>query len=75
MKNYILLKDDGSNFDDFFDSMCDDLQTLWKALEKNSEQGFEYAQLSNWQKVFKPYGLTFDYYLDAQPFKIKLKTS
>ena len=62
-----------SNLDEFEASMSDELTILWDEFQKDAENGFDYPDLENWLKKFKPYGLTFDYYLDAEPYDFEIK--
>ena len=45
------------------------MKTLSKVFDKN---GLCYPDLAKWQEKFKPYELTFDYSLDAEPFEFEI---
>ena len=45
---------------------------LWEQFQEEGYNGLDYPDLANWQEKFKPYGLTFDYGLDAEPFDFEI---
>ena len=69
--NAIKLKNDWSNLEDFQNHMPEELQELWEDFTSLGDD-VDYIILKNWQDLFKPHGLTFDFYLDASPFDFKL---
>ena len=69
----IKLKDDFSNSVVFDNEIkLRGFYPLWKKFLKDIYNGIDYPELSKYQKLFEPYGLTFDYYLDAEPFDFEL---
>lgn len=67
------LKDDFSNLEQFEIKIKDKgFFSLWEQFQENGSKGFTYQDLANWQQKFKPFGLTFDYYLDAETFNFKI---
>ena len=49
-----------------------DFFALWQRFQTDGENGFDYSELSAWQEKFAPFGLTFDYGLDADPFDFEI---
>ena len=60
------------NFEEFYMALPVETKLLWDEFEKDSEEGLNYEQLAGWQKVLEPYGITFEYSLDAVPYDITL---
>ena len=67
------LDDDYTNFDEFEENMSEELFTLWLEFQEAGSDGLDYPELIYWQKKFEPYGLTFDFSLDAEPFDLEYK--
>lgn len=69
----MILNDDFTNIQEFeneIEKRC--FLDLWQSFQTDGENGFDYKQLSDWQEKFAPFGLTFDYSLDAEPFDFKI---
>jgi len=60
------------NFEEFYRALPIETKLLWDEFEKDSEEGFNYKQLEQWQEDFRPHGITFKYSLDAVPYDITL---
>lgn len=69
----IKLNDDFSNLAEFEGAMNETLKQLWDEFQAEAIEGFEYSSLANWTNVFKAHGLTFEYYLDAEPYDFALE--
>ena len=69
----MILNDDFTNIQEFENEIKNkDFFNLWQRFQSDGEEGFDYKQLSDWQEKFAPFGLTFDYSLDAEPFDFKI---
>jgi hypothetical protein len=69
----MILNDDFTNIQEFENEIKNkDFFNLWLNFQTDGENGFNYKQLSDWQEKFAPFGLTFDYSLDAEPFDFKI---
>lgn len=69
----MILNDDFTNIIEFENEIKNkDFFNLWLKFQTDGENGFNYKQLSDWQEKFAPFGLTFDYFLDAEPFDFKI---
>jgi len=67
------LNDDFTNIQEFENEIKNkDFFNLWLRFQTDGENGFDYKQLSDWQEKFAPFGLTFDYSLDAEPFDFEI---
>ena len=67
------LNDDFTNIEQFENEIKNkDFFNLWLRFQTDGENGFDYKQLSDWQEKFAPFGLTFDYSLDAEPFDFEI---
>lgn len=66
--NTIKLNDDFSNLAEFEAVMSEDLKVLWDEFQEASANGFDYEDLKQWQRNFEPFGLSFDFGLDADGF-------
>jgi hypothetical protein len=67
------LNDDFTNIEQFENEIKNkDFFNLWVRFQTDGENGFDYKQLSDWQEKFAPFGLTFDYSLDAEPFDFEI---
>jgi hypothetical protein len=70
----MILNDDFTNIQEFENEIKNkDFFNLWVRFQTEGENGFDYKQLSDWQEKFAPFGLTFDYSLDAEPFDFEIK--
>lgn len=45
---------------------------LWNEFQEQGANGHTYESLREWEQKFKPYGFTFDYGLDADPYDFEL---
>jgi hypothetical protein len=69
----MILNDDFTNIEQFENEIKNkDFFNLWQRFQTDGENGFDYKQLSDWQEKFAPFGLTFDYSLDAEPFDFEI---
>ena len=69
----MILNDDFTNIQEFENEIKNkDFFNLWLRFQTDGENGFDYKQLSDWQEKFAPFGLTFDYWLDAEPFDFEI---
>jgi hypothetical protein len=69
----MILNDDFTNIQEFENEIKNkDFFNLWLRFQTDGENGFDYKQLSDWQEKFAPFGLTFDYSLDAEPFDFEI---
>jgi hypothetical protein len=69
----MILNDDFTNIEQFENEIKNkDFFNLWLRFQTDGENGFDYKQLSDWQEKFAPFGLTFDYSLDAEPFDFEI---
>jgi hypothetical protein len=69
----MILNDDFTNIEQFENEIKNkDFFNLWVRFQTDGENGFDYKQLSDWQEKFAPFGLTFDYSLDAEPFDFEI---
>lgn len=69
----MILNDDFTNIQEFENEIKNkDFFNLWLRFQTDGEEGFDYKQLSDWQEKFAPFGLTFDYSLDAEPFDFEI---
>ena len=69
----MILNDDFTNIQEFEKEIENKgFFNLWLIFQSESEDGFDYKQLSDWQEKFAPFGLTFDYSLDAEPFDFEI---
>jgi hypothetical protein len=69
----MILNDDFTNIEEFENEIKNkDFFNLWQRFQTDGENGFDYKQLSDWQEKFAPFGLTFDYSLDAEPFDFEI---
>ena len=67
------LNDDFSNIQEFETEIKNkDFFNLWLRFQTDNENGFDYSDLNQWQEKFAPFGLTFDYGLDANPFDFEI---
>jgi hypothetical protein len=67
------LNDDFTNIEQFENEIKNkDFFNLWLRFQTDGENGFDYKQLSDWQEKFAPFGLTFDYSLDSEPFDFEI---
>jgi len=67
------LHDDFTNIEEFENEIKKKgIFELWEQFQEEGENGFDYFQLREWQKRFKPLGLTFDYGLDAETFDFEI---
>ena len=67
------LYDDFSNIQEFETEIENKgFLDLWEQFQKEAEDKFDYPDLKRWQEIFKPYGLTFDYGLDAESFDFEI---
>jgi hypothetical protein len=69
----MILNDDFTNIQEFETEIKNkDFFNLWLRFQTDGANGFDYKQLSDWQEKFAPFGLTFDYSLDAEPFDFEI---
>ena len=69
----MILNDDFTNIEQFENEIKNkDFFNLWLRFQTDAENGFSYKQLSDWQEKFAPFGLTFDYSLNAEPFDFEI---
>lgn len=68
----IKLKNDFSNLEEFEDNMCPELLDHWEDFKSLNDE-IDYTQLIQWQKLFDPYGLTFDFGLDGIAYDFEIK--
>jgi hypothetical protein len=69
----MILNDDFTNIQEFENEIKNkDFFNLWQRFQTDGENGFDYKQLSDWQEKFAPFGLTFDYSLDAETFDFEI---
>ena len=69
----MILNDDFTNIQEFENEIKNkDFFNLWQRFQTDGENGFDYKQLNDWQEKFAPFGLTFDYSLDAEPFDFEI---
>lgn len=73
--NAVGLKHDGSNYDEFINSMSKEVGQLFEQIENQSLNGFDYKQLASYLNSFNLLGWTFEYYLDAEPYDFRPMTS
>jgi len=67
------LQDDFTNIEEFETEIKNKgIFNLWEQFQEEGLNGLDYPDLANWQEKFKPYGLTFDYSLDAEPFDFEI---
>ena len=67
------INDDFSNIEEFETEIKKKgFFELWEQFQEEGYNGLDYPDLANWQEKFKPYGLTFDYGLDAEPFDFEI---
>lgn len=67
------LQDDFSNIEEFETEIkSKGFFELWERFQDEGANGFDYADLRKWQEIFKPFGLTFDYGLDADSYDFEL---
>lgn len=67
------LNNDGSNYDDFVAELPPEVLSIFRQMETDAIDGFNYEQLAEYSQRLEKYGLTFDYYLDAEPFDFEYK--
>jgi hypothetical protein len=68
-----ILLEDGSNLEEFTNSLPNKLQEVFEDLQNEFMNGLDYSDLKNYLKIFKKYGYTFEYGLDAEPYDFKMK--
>lgn len=69
----IKVNDDFSNIEEFeMEIENKGFLNLWKQFQEEGQNGLDYPDLNRWQETFKPFGLTFDYSLDAEPFDFEI---
>jgi hypothetical protein len=69
----MILNDDFTNIEQFENEIEKrGFLDLWQSFQTDSENGFDYKQLSDWQEKFAPFGLTFDYGLDTETFDFQI---
>lgn len=67
------LNDDFSNIEEFETTLKNKgIFNLWEIFQEEGSEGFNYSELNEWQENFKPFGITFDYSLDAEPFDFEI---
>lgn len=67
------VNDDFSNMEEFENEIKKKgFFELWEQFQEEGLNGLDYPDLANWQEKFKPFGLTFDYSLDAEPFDFEI---
>jgi len=67
------LHDDFTNIEEFENEIKKKgFFELWEQFQEEGLNGLDYPDLANWQEKFKPFGLTFDYSLDAEPFDFEI---
>jgi len=67
------LQDDFSNIEEFETEIkSKGFFEIWEQFQDEGANGFEYNQLREWQEKFKPFGLTFDYGLDADSYDFEI---
>jgi hypothetical protein len=54
--------------------MPEDVKEVFKQIEKQSLEGFDYQQLADYLYKFNLIGWTFEYYLDAEPYNFRPMT-
>ena len=69
----MILNDDFTNIQEFENEIKNKVFfDLWERFQSDGENGLDYSELSSWQEKFAPFGLTFDYGLDADPFDFEI---
>lgn len=69
------INDDFSNLEAFEKEIeLKGFLVLWNEFQEQGANGHSYEGLKKWQAKFEPYGLTFDFGLDADPYDFELKT-
>ena len=69
----MILNDDFTNIQEFENEIKNKgFFALWQRFLADFENGFDYSYLNAWQEKFAPFGLTFDYSLDADPFDFEI---
>lgn len=67
------LQDDFSNIEEFENEIkSKGFFNLWERFQDCGANGMDYLELSQWQDIFNPFGLTFDYGLDAESFDFEI---
>ena len=69
----MILDDDFTNIQEFENEIENKgFLKLWQKFQTKGANGFTYKQLSDWQEKFAPFGLTFDYGLDSDPYDFEI---
>ena len=69
----MILNDDFTNIQEFENEIkTKGFFDLWERFQSDGENGLDYSELNAWQEKFKPFGLIFDYGLDADPFDFEI---
>lgn len=67
------INDDFTNMEEFETELKNKgIFELWEQFQDDGLNGMDYKDLNDWQEKFKPFGLTFDYSLDAEPFDFEI---
>ncbi len=67
------LYDDFSNIQEFeYEIENIGFLELWGQFQEQASNGIDYEQINIWQEKFKPFGLTFDFGLDCEPFNFEI---
>lgn len=68
----IKLKHDFSNLEEFESAMNEEQKIIWDVFQNECANGLSYENLTKWQNMLEPYKISFDYYLNAEPYNFKL---
>jgi len=67
------LNDDFDNLEEFQAEIEErGFLSLWEEFQQEGANGFSWDSLREWENVFKPFGLTFDWGMDAECFDFEL---
>ena len=67
------LNDSYDNLDDFEIAINDrGFLPLWMDFQNECANGLSYERLREYQDIFTPHGLVFDFGLDAEPYEFEI---
>lgn len=67
------LNDNADNLQDFEEEIKSrGFLSLWRKFQNDYLNRFTWEKLREWEETFKPFGLSFDWGMDAEPFDFEL---
>lgn len=67
------LEDDFSNIEEFEEQIkAKGCFVQWEQFQEKGSLGFSYQELRDYQEIFKPFGLIFDFDLSADAFDFEI---